>query len=79
MWSALPGLALAAGAFILPVGPPRPALTAPDSRRRGRGQRARGRGGGGERPAGGEEEDGRFLVLLQGGRGRAGGPLHRYL
>lgn len=69
---AVPGLALAARAFILPVRPPDPALAAPDSRRRGGGQGPRRRGGRGERPAGGEEEHCRLLVLLQGGRRGAG-------
>lgn len=74
--AAVPGLALTASALILPVGTPNPPLTAPNSGRRGGGQRTGGRGRGGQRPAGGEEEDSRLLVLLQRRRGRAGRTLH---
>lgn len=78
MCDAVPGLALAARTFILPVGPD-PAFTAPNSWGRGGGQGARRRGGRGERPAGGEEENGRLLVLLQGRRRGAGRTLQCWL
>lgn len=76
---AVPGLALTAGAFILPVGTPSPALAAPDSRRRRRREGAGGRGGGGEGPAWRQEEDCRLLVLRQGRRGVAGWRIHCWL
>lgn len=75
---AVPGLALTAGAFILPVGTPRPTFTAPNSWWRG-GQRTRGRGGGSERPAGGEEKNSCLLVLQQGRRRGMGRTLHCWL